>query len=1325
MDSLFTPSFEYKLIYIFEIRDETHKGLLKIGDTTIQTEETIDNLPPNCKALNQAAKTRIKEYTNTAGISFELLHTELAIRTIKDEKGMPVLRAFRDYHVHRVLENSGIKKKQLKNSTCSEWFKVDIKTAIKAIEAVKKGQYNLSNVTSDIFTPIVFRPEQEAAIEKTLKQFRNGNRMLWNAKMRFGKTLCALEVVRKSKFNKTIIITHRPVVDIGWFEDFGKIFHGMNDYIYGSKSSGYTVDQLLKSNKNFVYFASIQDLRESKRVGGKYEKNDDVFDTIWDFVIVDEAHEGTTTALGDTVIKNIVKEDRGYETKFLALSGTPFNILRDYDDNIYTWDYVMEQSRKREWDSLHFGDSNPYDELPELRIFTYDLGKIIADNRYVELEDKAFNFREFFRVWTGDMKIDRKPLPVGVKVGDFFHAEDVWSFLNLITKDDKDSQYPYSTKEYRSLFKHSLWMVPGVKEAKALSKMMRKHPVFGNGVFEIVNVAGDGDEEEKSEDALKKVRDAIDSAGEDGYTITLSCGKLTTGVTVPEWTAVFMLSGSFSTSAANYLQTIFRVQSPCNKNGKIKRYCYVFDFAPDRTLKMVAESVAISTKAGKADESDRRIMGEFLNYCPVIAVDGTAMKKYNTNRLLQQLKRAYAEHAVKNGFDDNNLYNDELLKLDNIDLEKFKNLKGIVGASKAAPKSKDIEVNRQGFTDEEYEEIKRIEKKPKRERTPEEEEKLKEIAEKNKQAANARSILRGISIRMPLLIYGADINFDEDITIEKLVDIVDDSSWEEFMPKGVTKEMFKDFIKYYDPEIFVAAGRNIRNAVKSADELCPTERVQKIAQLFSCFKNPDKETVLTPWRVVNMHMGDCLGGYNFYDKEYNEPIEKPRYIDHGKVTEDTFGNKDAKILEINSKTGLYPLYVTYSIFRSKCANYSEDELTAEIEEKLWNETVQQNVFIICKTPMAKSITKRTLVGFKDVPINSHYFDDLINMLRNKPKQFIDRVLRPTYWKMEGVKKMKFDAIVGNPPYQMIDGGGMGNSAIPLYNKFVEQAKKMSPRYLSMITPARWYSGGKGLDTFRHDMLNDKSLQLLVDYFDSTICFPGVDISGGICYFLWNKNYTGDCLVRTYRNGIVSTMMRPLLEKDSDTFIRFNEAISIIRKIRNKNEESFENIVSVRRPFGINAKVKTSDSQFPNSVFMYSYPRNVYIDKDEVKTNKDAVDKYKVFIAKAYGERGDFPYLVIGKPFIGLPDTCCSETYLLVGTYDSAEEAQNVISYMKTRLFRFLVLFKKNTQNAPKGVYKYVPILDFSRAWTDKELYEKYELTEKEIEFIESMVRPME
>ncbi|MEG2720750.1 MAG: DEAD/DEAH box helicase, partial [Oscillospiraceae bacterium] len=448
-----------------------------------------------------------------------------------------------------------------------------------------------------------------------------------------------------------------------------------------SKNSGYTVEELIKSNKSFVYFASIQDLRGSDTVGGKFDKNNAAFSLDWDFVIVDEAHEGTTTSLGNDVVKNIVKEGK---TKFLALSGTPFNILGDYNDNIYTWDYVMEQKSKDEWDELHFGDSNPYAELPELKIFTFDIGKILSNDSYVELEDKAFNFREFFRVWTGDIKFDHKQMPNDTEIGDFIHKNDILSFLNLITKIDKDNKYPYSNEKYRDLFKHSLWMVPGVKEAKALSKMLKCHQLFGNGAFNIVNVAGDGDEEEKSDEALNKVRGAIKNAGSYGYTITLSCGKLTTGVTVPEWTAVFMLSGSFSTSAANYLQTIFRVQSPCNTDGKIKNCCYVFDFAPDRTLKMVADSVAISAKAGK---TDKRIMGEFLNYCPVVAIDGTMMKKYDTNKLLQQLKKAYAERAVQNGFDDNNLYNENLLRLDEIDIEKFTDLKGIVGASKAAPKS--------------------------------------------------------------------------------------------------------------------------------------------------------------------------------------------------------------------------------------------------------------------------------------------------------------------------------------------------------------------------------------------------------------------------------------------------------------------------------------------------------------------------------------------------------------------------------------------------------------------------------------------------------------
>ena len=1345
MDKIFSSAFEFKLIYIFEINSESHKGLLKIGDTTIQTDDSIDNLPPNCRALNQAAIKRIREYTNTAGISFDLLHTELAIRTIKDKDGNPAIKAFRDHHVHRVLENSGIHKKKFKNSTSQEWFDIDLSTALKAIEAVKKGHYNLSAATNDSFTPIIFRPEQEEAINRTLKQFKTGNRMLWNAKMRFGKTLSALEVVKRSKFAKTIIITHRPVVDSGWYEDFNKIFYNDKNYIYGSKNTGYTIEDLLKTDKNFVYFASMQDLRGSDLVGGKFDKNDAVFDTVWDFVIVDEAHEGTTTALGNDVIKATVKEELN-KTKFLALSGTPFNILGDYDDNIYTWDYVMEQSSKYEWDKDNLGDSNPYDELPELKIYTYDLGKLIDNPRYKELEDKAFNFREFFRVWTGDMKIDRRPLPSGVKAGEFFHKNDVWSFLNLITKKDGESQYPYSTEEYRSLFRHSLWMVPGVKEAKALSQMMKTHPIFGNGAFNIVNVAGDGDEEEKSEDALKKVKNAIKSAGNEGYTITLSCGKLTTGVTVPEWTAVFYLAGSFSTSAANYLQTIFRVQSPCNKDGKIKTTAYVFDFAPDRTLKMVAESVAISTKAGKTDSSDRLILGEFLNYCPVIAVEGTSMKEYDTNRLLQQLKRAYAERAVKNGFDDSNLYNDELLKLDNIDLENFKKLKGIIGSSKSSHKSNEIDVNRQGFTDEEYEEIERLKKKPKKERTPEEEAKLKEANEKRKQARDARSILRGISIRMPLLIYGADIDINEDITMEKLVEIVDDSSWEEFMPAGVTKEIFKQFIKYYDPEIFVVAGRKIRDIAKGADELPPTERVKQIAELFLNFKNPDKETVLTPWRVVNMHMGDCLGGYNFYDENYNEILEEPRYIDQGQVTEDTLSNKNAKILEINSKTGLYPLYVTYSIFRKRCEEYSESDLTKELEDKLWEETIKENIFIICKTPMAKSITKRTLVGFKDISPNATYFDDLNNMMRNKSKQFIDRVTRPSYWKKKGSGKMKFDAVVGNPPYQENISDSKGNTSLSrqLFPVFIQNSILLKSQYVSLITPARWFTGDaqdKSFVRLRDFIRENNHICKLYYYEDEKELFNNVEIKGGLNYFLYDINHNGKVEFISYEeNGSKTIQNRNLFEKDLDIIISNGKDYPILQKVKSRDFVPLTTMTTGRNPFGIIGKVSnvnkiSKENRFPNSTELRCKGNNIrYINPDIITKNREIFESYKVFISKSAGNpKNDMN--VIGRPYLGKPFDACTDSLIAIGKFDTLLEGENLAKYLKTKFLRFMVSILKISQNVTQIVYEFVPLQDFTDKsdidWSktikeiDMQLYDKYNLSEEEIDYIENKIKEME
>ena len=606
----FESSLKSKLIYVFAINDERHSDCLKIGETTIDEDDGSD-LFNNAESLQEAAHKRIRQYTKTAGIAYQLLYTEISIFV---RSGM--IMTFNDKQVHKVLERSGIKRKEFEGVTgADEWYCCDLETVKKAIAAVKRGETSL--YPSDISqgqSPIIFRPEQQEAINRTRKRFKKGNQMLWNAKMRFGKTLSALQVVKEEEFTRSLILTHRPVVDKGWFEDFGKIFYDRKDYQYGSRGNGGEFDKLeskVKTGGKYVYFASMQDLRGSEQVGGKFDKNNEIFKTAWDFVIVDEAHEGTKTELGQNVLKELIKDN----TKVLQLSGTPFNLFDDYtEEEIFTWDYVMEQKAKQAWTTDNPYEPNPYASLPAINIYTYDLGTLMSE--YVE-DEKAFNFREFFRTTDDDT---------------FIHEKDVDRFLDLLCKEDKDSLYPYSNDVFRRIFRHTLWLVPGVKSARALSAKLKAHPVFG--MFQIVNVAGNGDEDEENAEALQMVNKAIGEDPDQTYTITLSCGRLTTGVSIKPWTAVFMMAGSFSTSAAQYMQTIFRVQTPFTNHGRMKEQCYAFDFAPDRTLRVLAETAKVSAKAGKQTEEDRRILGDFLNFCPIISIDGSQMKPYDVNKMM-------------------------------------------------------------------------------------------------------------------------------------------------------------------------------------------------------------------------------------------------------------------------------------------------------------------------------------------------------------------------------------------------------------------------------------------------------------------------------------------------------------------------------------------------------------------------------------------------------------------------------------------------------------------------------------------------------------------
>lgn len=603
-----------------------------------------------------------------------------------------------------------------------------------------------------------------------------------------------------------------------------------------------------------------------------------------------------------------------------------------------------------------------------------------------------------------------------------------------------------------------------------------------------------------------------------------------------------------------------------------------------------------------------------------------------------------------------------------------------------------------------------------------------------------------------MMIYGV-VEEDENISLQEFITGIDQDSWAEFMPKGFTKDHFKQLGKFYNNDAFIASVADILGRAKATDCLSVKERVEAVAQLISTFRYPDKETVLTPWRVVNMHMTATLGGYDFYDEQHKTLLAEPRLVRQEGVTDKVLDPTNTHILEINSKSGVYPLWLAYTLFRMQGeGNMFGAPQTADDEKTLWRQVVERNIFIVCKTKMAEKITRRVLVGYdSSIRPNTTCIPVLVEMLRQSKdySQLVDQISNPKTYGNNNMKdkKLKFNAVVGNPPYQ-IENKGDGNGADPIYHLFLDFAQEACSRG-TLIHPARFlFNAGKTPKDWNQRFLNDPHVKV-VDYWASSMdVFPTVDVKGGIAVTYWDK------------------------DKDFGTigfFSVFEELRTILHKVQSFNEESFSTIVAPRELYSITDELYKEHPEMEgrqSKGHKYSLGANIFdvfpelftddaTDaetkgkakiygryenqrcykwiKDTYITHPDNYDKYKVVIPKSNGSGAIGE--VLSTPIVGEPIVGYTDTFLGVGCFDSQSKAEACLKYIKTKFARTMLGTLKVTQDNPSSTWANVPLQDFTANsdidWSasisdiDRQLYAKYGLSADEVAFIERMIKPME
>ena len=1352
---------------------------------------------------------------------------------------------FNDKKLHAFYRQNEIpqSKRQDDGGLGQEWFYFgnNPEKSKQLFDTFKNNGYIVPNAVSA--EKYVLRDEQEDAVSRTLTYARANQTTdfehpnddadyLWNAKPRFGKTLAAYDFAKRFGAKQILIITNRPSIANSWYDDYKKFIDGY--YFISTADSLKNRPTLSReefinrdnptSEDKQITFLSLQDLKGGRRFGGKFNKLDWVADLEWDLLIFDESHEASDT---DKTLDALDKIKRRFS---LYLSGTPFKALannRFHKEQIFNWTYLDEQEKKKA--ELAAGNENgPHTNLPDMRLFTYKMSDMIADRLEggIDIGDENYDFA-----------FDLNEMFATDKNGNFIHEKEILTFLDKLTSNKK---YPFSTPELRDELKHTFWLVGNrVASAKAMARLLHKHPVFGQ--YHIIIAAGDGkvnsgldssdDSEEEinniaeNENAFNRVKAAIINYDK---TITLSVGQLTTGVTVKEWSAVLMLSDIKSESL--YMQAIFRSQNPYDfsvtrSDGSTdfyrKKSAYVFDFSPNRVLQVYdkfANGLQAEAATGEVTGDERqRCIAELLNYFPVLAEDRYGeMIELNAEEVLTYPKAIVAREVVNRGFVTNLLF----ANIDHVfniptELANILNKAKTTNESGRESSNRDVEhdssraekrerrisanknnmlgqkvygdamleiiedaivesVNNQSsFTDslaskfgqqieeplaifqetyapsrKELEETrnKEIEKAigvaqeyiskdiydagvkaelasklaeiietdlPKD--TVEYKEEQNYEKEEQTELDQIRAKLRTFTRAIPSFIMAAR-NVDE-ITIDNIENTVSDAEFEEIFtekdsPAPFTKEDFRKlrdpgiyhepdgrevhFEGFFDRYVFNAA---IREFEEKRQELADYLQPDTKEDIFSYVRPLKTNQIFTPRRVVNM-MLDML--------EENNP--------------GIFENPNLTFADLYVKSGLYLTEIAKRLNRG-LANIIPDR-----EERI-KHIFEQQLYGFAPTGIIYNIAHKYIYG---------------NFANVSDRNFIQKDLTETF-KNNQELNMKFDVIVGNPPYQEM----MENTSdSPIYPLFLDNAYKIANIVIT-ITPGRFlFNAGKTSKRWNQKMLDDDHIKVAHYEQDGTKIFPTTDIKGGVVILLRdaNKKIGPIGVFSTFEElRTIFNKIRFFVQDEKNTLAGIYYSTDSFR-FTDKMHEDFpdaESKLSSGHRYTVASSVFTSlpeifkkeksegDLSFIGVINNTRYWR--YIDAKYINSSHPNLNKYKVLIpgSNGSGAIGE----VLSTPLVGEPLVGHTQTFISFGAFDSKLEAENCMKYIKTKFARTCLGILKITQSNKKITWKYVPLQDFTSSsdidWNksiheiDLQLYKKYNLSDEEIDFIETRVREME